>query len=58
MKLVQSTYKGTFENRNIARTSPKVWNILPKTIRMEVDETKFKSALKTLLFDGIVGCRN
>ena len=54
-KLVQYPYKGSFGNRSFVRTGPKLWNILPPTIRLESDVMKFKTALKTYLFDGFEG---
>ena len=55
MKLEQYRYKGVFGNRSFSRVGPKVWNLLPIVIRNESDTTKFKSRLKTFLFDGF-GC--
>ena len=52
MKLEQYRYKGAFGNRCFARIAPKVWNLLPQVIRGEKDIEKFKSLLKTFLFDG------
>ena len=52
MKLVQYKSKGKFGSRAFICVGPKVWNILPKKIRMEEDEVKFKAMLKTFLFDG------
>ena len=54
MKLMQFKCSGKFGNRAFARAGPKVWNILPQRIRMESDQAKFKSALKTYLFDTFI----
>ena len=54
MKLMQFKCNGKFGNRAFARAGPKVWNILPQRIRVESDQAKFKSALKTYLFDSFI----
>ena len=54
MKLMQFKCSGKFGNRAFARAGPKVWNILPRRIRMESDQAKLKSALKTYLFGSFI----
>ena len=36
---------------NLIKMAPKLWNNLPKNIRSIIDFDKFKSMLKTHLFD-------
>ena len=50
-KLEQHPYRGSYGNRCFARVAPKVWNLLPLKIREERDIERFKTLLKTFLFD-------
>ena len=50
-KLKQKPMKSSYGKRSFSRYGSKVWNSLPDDIRMEMDEKKFKSKLKTYLFD-------
>ena len=52
MLLTQYPYKSSFGDRSFSRVGPKLWNLLPMNIRMETNTNKFKSTLKTFLFDG------
>ena len=52
MKLEQPAYKGSLGSRCFGRAGPKLWNLLPIKIRMEIDTDEFKKQLKTFLFDG------
>ncbi len=51
MKLANITYKSGFGNRSFSRVGPKMWNLLPIHLRMEKNCIKFKTGLKTYLFD-------
>ena len=51
MKLNQYPYKSSFGKRSFSRTAPKLWNLLPISIRMECKTDVFKKQLKTFLFD-------
>ena len=51
LKLVQHPFKSSFGNRSFSRIGPKMWNFLPMKLREESDTVKFKTALKTFLFD-------
>ena len=46
-----STFKTPFGSRSFSRIGPKLWNLLPMEIRMKTETEKFKTALKTYLFD-------
>ena len=52
LMLTQYPYKSNFGDRSFSRIGPKLWNLLPLDIRMEVNTKKFKNLLKTFLFDG------
>ena len=52
MKLRHETYNSSYGSRCFRRVAPKIWNLLPLTIRCEKDVTMFKKGLKTFLFDG------
>ena len=52
MMLTQYSYNSNFGNRSLSRIGPKLWNLLPIGIRMEVNTSTFKKLLKTFLFDG------
>jgi hypothetical protein len=54
-KLVQFPYISSFGNRCFARVGPKLWNLLPANVRAETEVVKFKTLLKTFLFDGFQG---
>ena len=51
-KLMQLQYSSTFGDRCFARVGPKLWNLLPANVRGETEVKKFKTLLKTFLFDG------
>ena len=51
MLLMQPQYKSKFGNRRFSRIGPKMWNLLPIDLRLEAKTDKFKTGLKTLLFD-------
>ena len=51
LMLSQYPYKSNFGNRSFSRIGPKIWNLLPQSIRLEINTTKFKKLLKTYLFD-------
>ena len=51
MQLMQYEHSGKHGDRCFSRISPKLWNLLPKVLRMETEKEKFKRGLKTLLFD-------
>ena len=40
--LVQHPYKSKFGKRSFSRVGPRLWNLLPRNIRMEPDTDKFK----------------
>ena len=50
-ELMQYPYLSSFGNRCFARVGPKLWNLLPANIRNERDIARFKTRLKTYLFD-------
>ena len=47
----QPPFKTDFGKRAFSRVAPRMWNILPKTVRKHTDIEEFKTALKTHLFD-------
>ena len=51
-KLVEPPYSSKYGNRCFARVGPKLWNLLPANVRAETELVKFKTLLKTFLFDG------
>ena len=51
LKLNQFVHKRSYGNRSFSRVAPKVWNLLPMNLRMEMTEIVFKGSLKTFLFD-------
>ena len=51
-KLEHCKFIGNFGCRSFAVCAPKIWNLLPLSIRTETKVEKFKKALKTFLFDG------
>ena len=52
VKLTPYAHKGAYGNRCFARVGPKLWDLLPPTVREESDTDVFKKKLKTYLFDG------
>ena len=51
LKLVQLPYCSNFGKRSFSRIGPKIWNLLPMDLRLENSTTKFKTDLKTFLFE-------
>ena len=47
--LTMAQYK-TFGDRAFSVFGPKMWNMLPKDVRLSTSVTSFKTALKTHLF--------
>ena len=52
-KLVINTYNGMMGQRAISVCGPKLWNALPKDLRLETNTEEFKKRLKTFLFKNI-----
>ena len=52
LKLVQLPFNTNYGKRSFTRAGPRLWNILPGDVKDHPDTTKFKTALKTYLFDG------
>ena len=52
-KLVVNTYEGVMGKRAISVCGPKLWNALPKDLRLENSTDEFKKRLKTFLFKNI-----
>ena len=50
IKLKQVSYSGSYGRRCFARVAPKMWNLLPLSIRCQEDVGEFKKRLKTFLF--------
>ena len=50
MKLEVKKCNGSFGDRAFSVAGPKLWNALPKTLRMDADVDSFKKLLKTHLF--------
>jgi hypothetical protein len=50
-KLDQPPFKTNFGKRAFSRVAPRMWNVLPKSLRILTDLEEFKKALKTYLFD-------
>lgn len=51
LKLVQLPFKSSYGKRSFTRAGPRLWNLLPSKVKDHCDTVKFKSALKTYLFD-------
>ena len=51
IKLNQPPFKTDFGKRSFSRIAPRMWNLLPNAVRDRTDLLKFKTALKTYLFD-------
>ena len=51
LKLVQHPFRSSYGKRSFTRTGPRLWNLLPCQVKDQCDTDKFKSALKTYLFD-------
>ena len=50
MKLEEHSYLGVMGERSFSVAGSKLWNLLPKEVRVEADTDEFKRALKTFLF--------
>ena len=50
-KLEEPRSNGVYGDRSFSRAGPKLWNLLPANIRMQKDTEKFKTNLKTFLFE-------
>ena len=53
LKLVAYNPKTKYGKRVFDYTGPRLWNVLPLNIRTEMDINKFKSYIKTVLFEGV-----
>ena len=51
LKLVQHPFRTSYGKRSFTRTGPRLWNLLPSNVKDHCDTEKFKSELKTYLFD-------
>jgi hypothetical protein len=51
LKLEQPPFKTNFGKRAFSRVAPRMWNVLPKSVRSLAELNEFKMALKTYLFD-------
>ena len=49
MKLQETSYKNKYGERAFSHVAPKLWNLLPKDIRVVNDTDKFKKMLKSFL---------
>ena len=49
MKLQETKYENRYGCRAFSHVAPKLWNLLPKSIREEKDTGKFKTKLKSFL---------
>ena len=54
-KLVERRCNGEMGERSFSVAGPKMWNLLPKNLRMEEDTDEFKSKLKTFQ-EKCLGC--
>ena len=52
LKLVQLPFLSKFGKRSFSRTGPRLWNLLPASVKNTDDTIAFKKGLKTFLFDG------
>ena len=50
-KVDQPPFKTDFGKRAFSRVAPRMWNLLPKSVREKTDLGEFKTSLKTYLFD-------
>ena len=50
MKLEERGFHGEMGERSFSVAGPKLWNMLPKDVRVERDTEEFKKKLKTFLF--------
>ena len=50
MKLKERSFNSDYGERSFSVAGPKLWNLLPKDVRVEVDTDEFKKKLKTFLF--------
>ena len=50
MKLEERGFHGEMGERSFSVAGPKLWNMLPKDVRVESDTEEFKKKLKTFLF--------
>ena len=49
MKLQETKYENRYGCRAFSHVAPKLWNLLPKSIREEKDTDSFKTKLKSFL---------
>ena len=49
LHLRETNYSNKYGCRAFSHSGPKLWNLLPKAIRCEVDTEKFKKSLKSFL---------
>ena len=49
-KLKERSFNGDYGERSFSVAGPKLWNLLPKDVRVEEDTDEFKKKLKTFLF--------
>ena len=54
MQLVAYNPKTKYGKRVFDYTGPRLWNVLPLNIRTETNINKFKTNVKTILFEGAV----
>ena len=51
VKLDEPSFKSGFGKRAFSRVGPRMWNLLPRKVRDQTEVEKFKTELKTYLFD-------
>ena len=51
VKLDEPSFKSGFGKRAFSRVGPRMWNVLPRKVRDQTVVEKFKTELKTYLFD-------
>ena len=56
MKLQETNYHNKYGSRAFSHVGPKLWNLLPKEIRVIAETTKFKKDLKFLMLRGEEFC--
>ena len=49
LKLQETSYDNKYGRRAFSHIAPKLWNLLPKSIRVVIDTERFKTALKSFL---------